>query len=81
MQYQNPYLNYSPIYIEAMNIGEVAAADFINSFVEDVDCELKEVKSYKLEKKASGYNISDIIQEQHKKHDKYDEKLHTVLYQ
>ena len=71
---------YEQLYIEAMNIGEVAAANFINSFVEDVDCELKKVKRYMLEKKATNYNISDIIMEQHKKHDKYDEKLHTIMY-
>lgn len=72
---------YQRLYIDAMNIGEVAAANFIKSFIDDVDCELKKVKRYILEKKATGYNVSDIIYEQHKKHDKYEEKIHTVNYQ
>lgn len=71
---------YEHLYIEAMNIGEVSAATFIQSFVLDVDCELKKVKRYVLEKRAIGYDVSDIIEEQKHKHDKYSNKKSQIHF-
>jgi hypothetical protein len=70
---------YEQLYIEAMNIGEVAAATLIQSFVTDVDCELKKVKRYILEKKASGYDINLIMEEQRTKHKKYGDMKHHII--
>ena len=66
---------YQKLYTEAMAIGEVAVAEFIMSFIKDVECELKKVKRYVLEKQATNYNISDIMSEQKPKHDKYEKML------
>lgn len=62
---------YEKMYKELMDIGEVASANFILSYVEDVDCELKSVEKYALHKKATSYNLSGIISEQKSMHDKY----------
>ena len=72
---------YEEMYSEALNIKEIATANLIMCLIEDVDCELKKVERYVLEKKATNYNLSDIIYEQKAKHDKYKKKRSHIFYE
>ena len=65
---------YENMYMELQNIGEIASAEFISCFVRDVDRELKKAERYHLNKQATDYDISNIIMEQNKKHNKYKNK-------
>jgi len=65
---------YEQMYQELMNMGEVASAQKILCFVKDVDCELKKAERYWLNKEATGYDMTEIIAEQDKKHRKYQMK-------
>lgn len=70
---------YERMYKELMEIDEVASACKIKCLLKDVDCELKKAERYWLNKEATGYDMSDIIQEQHKKHKKYKCKMQEEL--
>ena len=74
---------YEQMYKELMDIDEVASAMKIKCFIEDVDCELKKAERYWLNKEAIGYDMTAIIEEQGKKHKKYqkkcEEELHVIL--
>ena len=69
---------YEKMYTELMNIDEVASAHEISKLVESVDCELKKAERYQLNKAAIDYDMTVIIEEQSKKHDKYREKTIKV---
>lgn len=75
---QTKYL-YENMYIEAMNIGQVAAALKIKGLVCDVDKELKEAERYHLNKKALNYDLYDIISDQECKHQKYKKKTQEEI--
>ena len=66
---------YERMYKELMELGEVASASKVKELVEDVDCELKHAERYKLNKEAIGYDMTEIIAEQKRKHDKYKKKM------
>jgi hypothetical protein len=65
---------YEQMYKELMELDEVASAMKIKELICDVDCELKKVQRYSLEKKAIDYSLSDIIAEQKHMHHKYKKK-------
>ena len=65
---------YQQMYKELMNIDEVASACKVKEFIKDVDMELKKAERYWLNKEAIGYDMSVIIEEQDRKHKKYDKK-------
>ena len=66
---------YERMYVELINQNEVASAEFVKGFVCDVDCELKKVDGYLLNKYATGFDMPGIIAEQVTKHDKYNHKI------
>ena len=66
---------YEQMYKELMAIDEVAGACKVKQLIIDVDCELKKVERYHLNKEATNYDMSGIIAEQHKKHNKYQKKI------
>ena len=66
---------YEKMYKELIEIDEIASAMKIKELICDVDDELKKAERYELNKKATDYNISDIISEQDKKHHKYEKKM------
>ena len=70
---------YQKMYKELLDAGEVAGANFVMGFVEAVDCELKQVDRYMLNKMATGFDMIDIIEEQSKKHKKYKNKMEKEL--
>ena len=70
---------YEQMYQEAMNIGEVASAYKIKCLVKDADRELKMAERYLLNKESIGYDMTAIVEEQHKKHDKYKRKMEKCL--
>lgn len=70
---------YEQMYQELMDIGEVASACKIKCFVKDVDQELKKAERYWLNKEAISYDMSAIIEEQNRKHKKYQKKCEKEL--
>ena len=66
---------YENMYQELMDINEIAAALKVKDLICEVDCELKKAEQYHLNKIATGYDMGDIIAEQHKKHKKYKKKI------
>lgn len=70
---------YEQMYQELMDIDEVASACKIKEFILDVDQELKKAERYHLNKEAVNYDMSVIIEEQDKKHKKYDKKCKKEL--
>lgn len=70
---------YEQMYQELLDIGEVASANKIKCFVMDVDCELKKAERYWLNKEATNYNMTMIIEEQDRKHKKYKKKCKKDL--
>lgn len=73
---------YENMYRELMNLGEIASAMKIEEYIYDVDCELKKAEQYKLDKEAVNYDLVYIVEEQKRKHRKYQRKvenLHILL--
>ena len=70
---------YEQMYKELIDIDEVASEMKIKEFICDVDCELKKAERYWLNKEATNYNMTMIIEEQNRKHDKYDRKCRNEL--
>ena len=70
---------YEDMYNELIKIGEVASAFKVKELICNVDCELKKAERYHLNKKATDYDILLIIEEQHKKHEKYRKKMENEL--
>ena len=73
---------YQDMYKELMNIGEVAAAEFIGCYVCDVDCELKHAERKHLDLESINYDLPTVVIEQHDVHEKYRcmlEKLELVM--
>ena len=66
---------FQTMYKELMALDEITAADMFMCLIHDVECELKKVEQYHLNKIATGYDMGNIISEQHKKHKKYKEKI------
>ena len=69
---------YSNMYKEIMENGNVAAAHFLEEYIEDVDCELKKATKYWLNKEAVNYDMTVIIGEQKWKSEKYKNKISHV---
>lgn len=70
---------YEQMYKEALEADEVASAMKIKCLVKDVDCELKDVERYYLNKEATNYDLGGIIAEQSRKHHKYQHKMEKEL--
>ena len=70
---------YEQMYNELLDNNEVAGAMKIKELICDVDNELKKAERYSLNKKATDYNISDIISEQKSKHRKYKKKMEKEI--
>ena len=69
---------YEKAFNDLLELGEVASAMFIKCFIKDVDHELKVAERCEIEKSATGYDMNEIIMEQHSKHEKYKEKIKCV---
>ena len=69
---------YERMYVEAFGLGEIACAEFIKGLICDVDCELKEVQKYRLDKITTQYSVADIVHEQKEKHEKYKCKIKCI---
>lgn len=65
---------YQEMHIELVALGEVASAMFIENLIDDVDRELKDAERYWINKEAMGYDMTAIVGEQKRKHDKYKKK-------
>ncbi len=62
------------MYIELMNMGEVADAKFLESLICDVDEELVGAESLYLKKKMTDFDINSIMSDQDKKYKEYCKK-------
>ena len=70
---------YEQMYKELIAIDEVAGAMKIQEFICDVDQELKKAERYWLNKEATNYDMTMIIEEQDRKHKKYQKKCEKEL--
>ena len=66
---------YSTLYKQFLELDAVADACYIKCLVADVDEELKCAEQYQLTKESVNYELSHIIAEQHKKKEKYENKI------
>ena len=71
---------YQDMYNELLEIGKTASALEIACLIKDVDCELKKAERYHLNKEAIGYDMTVIVAEQKKKHNKYKKKCEKELH-
>ena len=55
---------YQQMYIELMNLGDVAGATEVLKLIKDVEEELQQAEQYQLYKKAMNYDMPTIVQEQ-----------------
>lgn len=69
---------YEAMYTELINMGEIASMMYVKGLVCDVDCELKKVERYILDKKAIDYDLAIIVPEQHEMHEKYKRKTEKI---
>lgn len=66
---------YERAYKQFMEIDAVADACRMKCLIKNVDRELKKAQHYKLVKDTLGYNLEQIMAEQHGKKEKYKEKI------
>lgn len=57
---------YQELYVELIDLGEVASAKFVSDCICEVTEELKEAETYYFNKKVRDYDIQDIMDEQDK---------------
>lgn len=62
---------YERMYCELLDIGEISTALFLADYIKDVDEEHKKAQGYMLSKVANGFDMTAIIEEQHRTHKKY----------
>lgn len=62
------------MYVELMNMGEVADAQFLGCFICDVDEELAGAESLYVKRKTTDFDINSIISDQDKKYKEYCKK-------
>lgn len=63
------------VYTDLYEQGEIATAMFIKEFIEDVDCELKYAERKYIDLMSVDYDLSFILEEQKRLHDKYKSML------
>ena len=68
-------LRNEEMYLELMDIEEVAGACKIKELVMNVDKELKHVERYLLNKISTNYDMNEVIAEQKCLHDDYKRKM------
>lgn len=66
---------YEDAYRELVNMGEEAAAIFMQDYIKSVDCELKMAERKALDLEAVDYSLGFIVGEQTRIHDKYKRKM------
>ena len=69
---------YEKMYQELMNMGEVAAAAYVGTVVDDVSDELAAAEQKWLELSAIDYDIVSIMEEQQSYCNKYNKKLKEI---
>ena len=69
---------YQQYYNELITLGEIAAAHELEKYIVDVDKELADAEQKLLNLKAIDYNISDIMNVQEEKYQKYKKKLKEI---
>ena len=70
---------YQRLNAELYDLGEIATAKFLEEYISDVDCEHKKAQTYLLHKNAIGFDINEIVSEQHHKHKKYEKHIEKIF--
>ena len=70
---------YQQMHQELIKLGEIAAALKVEELIEDVTEELKEAEQYLLNKKATDYDMVDIVEEQKKEKEYYDIQCRSLF--
>ena len=70
---------YESYYKELINLNEIAAANELKKYIEDVDIELAYAQQKKLMLDAIDYNMSDIIMEQEELYQKCCDKIKEIF--
>ena len=55
---------YESMYAELLNENEIAAANFVSRYVDEVDCELKGAEKMHIDLESAGYDIGFILANQ-----------------
>ena len=55
---------YESMYAELLNENEIAAANFVSRYVDEVDCELKDAEKMHIDLESAGYDIGFILANQ-----------------
>ena len=63
------------MYCELLDLNEISTAIFISKFIEDVDCELKWAERKRLDLMSVDYDMTYILEQQKRLHDKYKSML------
>lgn len=71
---------YQRMFKELMNINEVAAAQFISHYVEDVDKELKCAERLHFDLYSTNYDLPFIVQWQDPLHEEYKGKINCLHF-
>ena len=71
---------YEKAYTELIELGEIALAMFIKSYMCDVEKELKCARRMNIDLKSIDYDMSIIVPEQEKIHEKYKEKTENLCF-
>lgn len=71
---------YEKAYGELIELGEIALAMFIKNYMCDVEKELKYARRMNIDLKSIDYDMSVIVPEQEKIHEKYKEKTENLCF-
>ena len=71
---------YQNLYDELISLKEIAAAEELKKYILDVDDELAEAEQMRIELKAIGYNMNDIVVDQGRVKRKYKKRIKEIHY-
>ena len=69
---------YESLYKELCSLDEIASANLLIDYINDVSQEVKDAQGYLINKISTGFDMVDIVQEQHKKHKKYKKLINDI---
>ena len=70
---------YESLYKELCELGEIASANLLIDYITDVTQEVKDAQGYLINKISTGFDMTDIVQEQSKKHKKYKNLINEIV--
>ena len=72
---------YNRMYTELEAIGEIVAAEFLCDMIKDVARELKKAERMHIKLESTDYDMSYIVECQHRLHEKFRKKTKELKYE